>query len=274
MVESEGANIRAIAALLYALLAAAAVVTWVPALAMAASIGGAWGGALIPLSIILLALLGARLFGQPIARGRDAAGLIASALPMGLVAVVITLAMTATAAVATGSEGKMAGAGLFLGGSLLIVGAAFGEECLFRGLLQPLLCRAWSPIAGIVAASLAFTAIHVFGGWCDPVSLLNITLAGAWFGLLAWRTGGILAPTLAHAGYNWAEEMLFGATPNPGVSDFGALFDVDLVGPIRLGGSADGLNASLLLTAVLVAIILPLLVRWPLTAGKHLGRSN
>lgn len=274
MSKGEGADIRAIAALLYALLAAAAVVTWVPSLAMAASIGGAWGGALIPLSIILLALLGARLFSQPIARGRAAAGLIASALPMGLVAVVIALAMAATAAVATGSEGKMAGAGLFLGGSLLIAGAAFGEECLFRGLLQPLLCRAWGPIAGIVTASLAFTAIHVFGGWRDPVSLLNITLAGVWFGLLAWRTGGILAPTLAHAGYNWAEEMLFGATPNPGVSDFGALFDVDLVGPVRLGGSADGLNASLLLTAVLAAIILPLLLRWPLTAGKHLGRSN
>jgi uncharacterized protein len=92
-------------------------------------------------------------------------------------------------------------------------------------------------------------------------SLLNITLAGGWFGLLAWRTGGILAPTLAHAGYNWAEEMLFGATPNPGISPFGALFDVDLTGPVRLGGSADGLNASLLLTAVLAAIILPLLLR-------------
>lgn len=273
MAEGEGATIRAIAALLYALLAAAAVVTWVPPLAMAASIGGAWGGALIPLSIILLALLGARLFHQPLVRGRKAAGLIASALPMGLVAVVVSLGMAAAASVAMGSEGKIAGAGLFLGGSLLIVGAAFGEECLFRGLLQPLLCRAWGPIAGIVAASLAFTAIHVFGGWRDPVSLLNITLAGIWFGLLAWRTGGILAPTLAHAGYNWAEEMLFGATPNPGVSDFGALLDIDLVGPVRLGGSADGLNASLLLTAVLAAIILPLLVRGPLTAGKGLGRS-
>jgi hypothetical protein len=58
------------------------------------------------------------------------------------------------------------------------------------------------------------------------------------------------------------------------VSDFGALFDVDLVGPVRLGGSADGLNASLLLTAVLAAIILPLLVRWPLTAGKHMGAKQ
>jgi membrane protease YdiL (CAAX protease family) len=213
--EGEGATIRAIAALLYALLAAAAVVTWVPALRWPRRLEAHGAGALIPLSIILLAYLGARLFAQPIGRGRDAPGLIVSALPMGLVAVAIALAMAATAAVVTGSEGKIAGAGLFIGGSLLIVGAAFGEECLFRGLLQPLLCRAWGPIVGIVAASLAFTAIHVFGGWRDPVSLLNITLAGAWFGLLAWRTGGILAPTLAHAGYNWAEELLFGATPNP-----------------------------------------------------------
>lgn len=269
----EEATIGALAALLYALLSAAAVVAWVPVLA-AASIGGAWGGGLIPLSIMALAWLGARLFGQPIARGRDAVGLIASALPMGLVAVAISLGMAAAAGATAGSEGKIAGAGLFLGGSLLIAGATFGEECLFRGLVQPLLCRAWGAVAGIAVASLAFTAIHFFGGWRDPVSLLNITLAGVWFGLLAWRTGGVLAPTLAHAGYNWAEEMLFGATPNPGVGDFGALFDIDLTGPMRLGGSGDGLNASLLLTAVLAAIILPLLVRLPLTAGQRMGRSS
>ncbi len=112
------------------------------------------------------------------------------------------------------------------------------------------------------------------GGWRDPVSLLNITLAGVWFGLLAWRTGGILAPTLAHAGYNWAEEMLFGASPNPGVGPFGALFDADLTGSVRLGGSADGLNASLLLTAVLIAIILPLLLRSPASAGPATAKQK
>ena len=274
MAVGEGATIRAIAALLYVLLSAAVVVSWVPTLAMAVSIAEPWGGALLPLLIIASALLGARLFGQPIARGGDNAGLIAIAIPMGLVAVAVSLGMAAAAGTMAASEGKIAGAGLFLGGSLLIAGAAFGEECLFRGLLQPLLCRAWGPIAGIAAASLAFTAIHVFGGWHDPVSLINIALAGAWFGLLAWRTGGILAPTLAHAGYNWAEEMLFGAIPNPGTGYFGALFDIDLTGPMRLGGSADGLNASLLLTAVLMAIILPLLMRFPLTAGRRMGRSN
>ena len=61
------------------------------------------------------------------------------------------------------------------------------------------------------------------GGWGHPVSLLNILLAGIWFGLLALRTGGLLAPILAHFGYNWAEEMIFGASPNPGVGAFGSV---------------------------------------------------
>jgi membrane protease YdiL (CAAX protease family) len=229
---------------------------------------GIWLDAAITAFIILLAVGGSALLRQRIALGGQSSAVAIAAMPLGLVAPAVTLALAAAAGVVTLSDGKIAGFGIFLGGTLLIVAKALGEELLFRGLLQPLLCRAWGVAIGITLASLAFTVIHVVGGWRDPVSLLNITLAGGWFGLLAWRTGGILAPTLAHASYNWAEEMLFGASPNPGTGAFGALFDVDLVGPARLGGSIEGLNASLLLTAVLVAIMLPLILRQPFAAAR------
>jgi uncharacterized protein len=247
---SDAASLRAIAALALALGPIAALIRLGPDI-------GYW----LPAFVIGVALVGALLLRQPIRAGSASSALALAALPGGIIALAVALGMAAAAGATAESDGKIASFALFLAGSLLIVAKAFGEELLFRGLLQPLLCRAWGALAGIALAALAFTALHVIGGWRDPVSLLNITLAGGWFGLLAWRTGGILAPTLAHAGYNWAEEMLFGATPNPGISPFGALFDVDLTGPVRLGGSADGLNASLLLTAVLAAIILPLLLR-------------
>ena len=226
---------------------------------------GSWLDAAITALIMLLAIAGSLILRQPIRAGRDAA-LVFAALPVGIVAPAVAIGLATAAGATVAMDGRIAGFGLFLAGSLLIVAKALGEEMLFRGLLQPLLCRAWGVPIGIALASLAFTAIHVIGGWSDPVSLLNITLAGGWFGLLAWRTGGILAPTLAHAGYNWAEEMLLGASPNPGTGSFGALFDVDLIGPMRLGGSPDGLNASLLLTAVLATIILPLVLRRPFAA--------
>ena len=274
-------SLRAASALILVVAAVSLVIAYAAELdallaALAGNPGGSvgvWLDAAITAFIILLAFAGSILLRQPLASGGKSRALAIAALPVGLIAPAIVLALAAAAGAATLSEGKFAGFALFLGGSLLIVAKALGEEFLFRGLLQPLLCRAWGVPAGIALASLAFTVIHVVGGWRDPVSLLNITLAGVWFGLLAWRTGGISAPILAHAGYNWAEEMLFGASPNPGTGAFGALFDVDLVGPARLGGSIEGLNASLLLTAVLVAIMVPLILRHPF-AGAAKAKQN
>ncbi len=71
--------------------------------------------------------------------------------------------------------------------------AAVGEELFFRGFLQPL--------AGILAASLAFGAAHVagarmvaFGVWAAGMGLI--------LGALVTATGGILASMTAHACYD------------------------------------------------------------------------
>jgi membrane protease YdiL (CAAX protease family) len=80
-------------------------------------------------------------------------------------------------------------------GQLVVVSlaAAVGEELFFRGFLQPL--------AGVVAAAVAFGAAHVagarlvvFGVWA--------ALMGLALGALALATGGIVAPITAHAGYD------------------------------------------------------------------------
>lgn len=149
----------------------------------------------------------------------------------------------------------------FLLGTTLILLGVVAEEVLLRGLLQPVLVRAWGPPAGVIASALAFTLIHMVGGWGHPVSLVNILLAGLWFGLLALRSGGLAAPILAHFGYNWAEEMIFGAAPNPGAGLFGSAVDIDLTGPAILGGSVEGLNASVMISVVLLMLILSLAFR-------------
>ncbi|MGE0362144.1 MAG: CPBP family intramembrane glutamic endopeptidase [Vicinamibacterales bacterium] len=71
--------------------------------------------------------------------------------------------------------------------------AGIGEELFFRGFLQPL--------AGVVAAALAFGAAHVagarlvaFGIWAAGMGLV--------LGGLATATGGIVAPITAHACYD------------------------------------------------------------------------
>ncbi len=187
--------------------------------------------------------------------------LTGTAFLAGALAVSLGLAAAGAGGVAAMRPGSGIAVGPFALGTLLILLGVVAEELLLRGLLQPVLVRAWGTAAGVSASALAFVLIHMVGGWGQPMSLVNILLAGLWFGLLALRSGGLAAPILAHFGYNWVEEMIFGASPNPGVGVFGSAIDVDLTGPAIWGGSIEGLNASVVISVVLGALALSLALR-------------
>jgi membrane protease YdiL (CAAX protease family) len=151
--------------------------------------------------------------------------------------------------------------GLLLVGLSATVVQAGGEELFFRGWVQRRLAADWSPVAGLLVTAIVFAALHLLGGARASWSLANLLLGGVWFGLLAQRTGGVMAPAAAHILWNASEQLLLGLDPNPGVGSYGALFDRDLAGRAILGGSDEGLNASVAVTLVLIALILPL-ARW------------
>jgi len=106
-----------------------------------------------------------------------------------------------------------------------------------------------------MATSALFAAAHALGRPAGGLALVNDTLAGVAFGLLAFRSGGLLAPFAAHFAWNWAEQSLFGLTPNPGVDPLGSLSDLDLVGPTLLSGGRDELNGAIAATAALLLMI-------------------
>ncbi len=147
-------------------------------------------------------------------------------------------------------------------GTLLTFYQSAAEELFFRGWIQPVLVRGWGPWVGLLVTSVMFAGLHVFAGITAPLSLLNVFLAGLMFGLLAYRTDGLVAPVLAHFAWNWAEGILLGLYPNPGVDVWTAVWNLDMVGSPLWGGSAEGLNASLGESFVLVALCVPL--AWPL----------
>lgn len=148
----------------------------------------------------------------------------------------------------------------FLGMGLAITVLQVGaEEMLFRGWLLSSLQQKLGPALAVIASALAFSAFHLLGGASSLLSLVNLVLGGIWFALLAQRSGGLLAPFLAHYGWNVAEDIGLGLVPNPGVGEFGSLFDNDMIGAALWGGSDEGLNASIAMTVVLVALIVPLL---------------
>ena len=146
--------------------------------------------------------------------------------------------------------------GIFLAGLLVLV-QCWAEEALFRGWLQPVLCDRWGVWPGLVVTTLLFGLAHSVRT-PSPVAILNATLAGLMFGLLALRTGGLAAPIAAHFGYNWAEQSIFGLTPNPGVDAMGSVFDFDLSGPPIFSGGGDELNGSISVSLVLGLVILVL----------------
>ena len=143
-----------------------------------------------------------------------------------------------------------------VGGAVLIIGLrTFGEEFFFRAWLQPLLTRSWGVPVGLAVTSLVFGLVHVLSRGVPFVVLVNVTLAGAFFGLLALRTGGLAAPFAAHWTWNAIEQCGFGLVPNPGSDSMGTFIDLDLVGPTLLSGAGDGLNGSLGTTAALVVCV-------------------
>lgn len=128
---------------------------------------------------------------------------------------------------------------------------AASEEVFFRGWLQGSLEREIHPFAAIIVSALIFAGLHFLvaaEGWVAGVNLL---LAGLTLGLLFRLTDGLAAPILFHFGWNWAELLGFGLTPNPGKSAVGAFSDFDLTGPEILGGGAGGLNGGIVSASLL-----------------------
>ena len=97
---------------------------------------------------------------------------------------------------------------MFGGASLLqlaavSLAAGFGEELLFRGLMQAGLSRLL-PGPGGVWIALAIAAV-LFGlcHWLNTTYAVLAMLAGAYFGFIFVMTGSILTPIVAHAAYDF-----------------------------------------------------------------------
>ena len=102
----------------------------------------------------------------------------------------------------------------------LVLVAIFGltlgplaEELGFRGFLQPLLVRTIGPAPGIIGAAVPFGLLHFPEYGNSWRHALLITLAGAAFGWMRYRTGSTKASTLMHASYNALEFVAYLAQP-------------------------------------------------------------
>jgi uncharacterized protein len=206
-------------------------------------------------AFIAVALVGLRLAHRRPAIG-DAPVLAGGVgLVVGLAGIALALVLSDLAGAVHAGPGAALRPLAFVGGTVVMLVQASAEELYFRGWLQGGVQRAWGRWPGLVATALGFAVVHFIAGVQDPLAFPVLVLGGLWFGVLADRSGGLVLPIAAHFGWNWGEAQVFGATPNPGIGNFGALVDLDLSGSVLWGGGADGLDTSLSTLFVLAALI-------------------
>jgi len=83
--------------------------------------------------------------------------------------------------------------------ALLSLAAGWGEELLFRGLIQAEIAQVVNPLTGILAASLVFSLLH----FITPAYLVIAFLISAYFGWLYWYFESLWIPILSHATYDF-----------------------------------------------------------------------
>ncbi len=83
--------------------------------------------------------------------------------------------------------------------ALIAACAGFGEELLFRGVLQTSLAELWNPWLAVSVASIAFGLLHLV----TPTYALLAGLVGAYLGCLLILGDNLLLPISVHSLYDF-----------------------------------------------------------------------
>ncbi|MCU0453056.1 MAG: CPBP family intramembrane metalloprotease [Bacteroidetes bacterium] len=81
---------------------------------------------------------------------------------------------------------------LFVGLVVAVV-PSFVEEFYFRGLVQTLFRKAWSPLGGAVVSGVLFGLFHL-----NPFDAVGLVALGVFFGYTRYRSASLLPPILLH----------------------------------------------------------------------------
>ena len=155
------------------------------------------------------------------------------------------------------SDGRaMASIGFLL---LAFLVQASVEEIIFRGWLLSAITRKLGLVAAVVLSGALFTLLH-FGKGQPLLATANTFLFALFASAWALRAGNIWGVMGWHAGWNWMLAVAF-ELPVTGIDVGLPALVIDMVprGPEQLTGGAEGPEASIFCTILLVAASLGLL---------------
>lgn len=93
--------------------------------------------------------------------------------------------------------------------SAILLPAAFWEELFFRGYAFSVLRRAADWKTALVVTSIAFGMIHAWNPGADAESILAVTVAGFFLGIILLATRSLYAAGIAHFAWNWVMAVAF-----------------------------------------------------------------
>lgn len=135
---------------------------------------------------------------------------------------------------------------------------AFSEELIFRGYLLQNLMDDGRTKLGLCVTSVLFWLLHGLNpnAWSSPVTALNLFGAGFILGQAYLLSGNLWFPTAIHFSWNAVQGLLF-SFPVSGLT-FPGLIAVSptVEAPVWLTGGQFGLEASVAVTVVEIALIL------------------
>ena len=134
---------------------------------------------------------------------------------------------------------------------LFLAVPAAAEEVLLRGYPIQAITEARGPAAALLVTSGLFGALHLANPNVTVIGTLNVTVAGAFLGVVYLKTLSLWWATGAHLGWNWTHGYL-ADVPVSGLELIDApLYEGVVSGPQWLGGGAFGPEGSVISTAVL-----------------------
>ncbi len=129
------------------------------------------------------------------------------------------------------------------------------EEVLLRGYLMMSLSNRCRTAWAVGISSVTFSLLHIFNPGFGLLPLINISLFGVFMGLYVFREGDLWGACAIHSAWNFVQGNIVGVQ----VSGTGALPTIWQFQPIEgktlISGGTFGIEASIIVTAVLLAVI-------------------
>lgn len=162
--------------------------------------------------------------------------------------------------------GAFGGLGL---GFVVALAIAVQEEILFRGLLLRLFCKIFGTWGGLPLSALLFGAAHANAGATFASWLVIAATGGVLLGAAYAATGRLWLPLGLHAGFDFADDLVFGH-PLSGHQTVSGLIEGQLHGPDILTGGNWGPDASIV--AVIACLAAATYLLWRMVKLRRVER--